>query len=357
MPNLDGLRETKCSLALALAVLSVLCWEACGRRANPDRQIWAEVDGKPIFRDEVERFYRSRLTSASSEAGKDEQALSLKLNILNELINNQILLAHASRAGVNISEAEVDKRLADLRTPYSDEEFQKKLKDQGMKLNDLRQQVGDSLLVEKLINKEITSRISVSDSEVAEYYRRNKASFNVPETQYHLAQILVTPMPDPQLRNLANDDAKTSAAADRKIKALSARLRKGEDFDKLAQAYSEDPNTVSGGGDMGFIPASALASQSRILMALQSLKVGQVSGIIRDSEGYHIVKILGREDAGQRPLSDPRVQNSIRQTLINEKEQLLKTAYIEGLRDKAKVSNYLAAQIVKAGGSAPDPKP
>lgn len=106
---------------------------------------------------------------------------------------------------------------------------------------------------------------------------------------------------------------------------------------------------------MGFIPASALASQSKILMALQSLKVGQVSGIIRDSGGYHIVKILGREDAGQRPLSDPRVQNSIRQTLMNEKEQVLKTAYIEGLRDKARVSNHLAAQIVEAAGSPPGP--
>ena len=355
MPDWNGFGRSNCLLALALPVWSVLWWGACAHRANPDRQIWAEVDGKPIFRDEVERYYRSRLTSASSESGKEEQALSLKLNILNELINNQILLAHASRAGVNMSEAEVDKRMADLRTPYSDEEFQKKLKDQGMTLNDLRQQVSDSLLVEKLINKEVTSRVSVNDNEVAEYYERNKASFNVPETQYHLAQILVTPIPDPQLRNLASDDAKTPAAAERKIKALFARLRKGEDFDKLAQAYSEDPNTVSGGGDMGFIPASALASQSKILMALQSLKVGQVSGIIRDSEGYHIVKILGREDAGQRPLSDPRVQNSIRQTLMNEKEQVLKTAYIEGLRDKARVSNHLAAQIVEAAGSPPGP--
>jgi peptidyl-prolyl cis-trans isomerase SurA len=355
MPNLKGSRMTRVLIALTFAVLSVLCWEACAHRANSNRQVWAEVDGKRIFRDEVERYYRSRLTSASSETAKDEQALSLKLNILNELINNQILLAHASRAGVDISEAEVDKRLVDLRTPYSDEEFQKKLKDQGMGLNDLRQQVRDSVLVEKLINKEITSRVSVSDSELAEYYERNKASFNVPETQYHLAQILVTPARDPQLRNLADDDAKTPAAAERKIKALSTRLRQGEDFEKLAQAYSEDPNTVSGGGDMGFIPASALASQSKILMALQSLKVGQVSGIIRDTEGYHIVKILGREDAGQRPLSDPRVQNSIRQTLMNTKEQLLKTAYIEGLRDKARVSNYLAGEIVKAGGSLPDP--
>lgn len=356
MRNPNGSRRTACLAALMWMVMSMPWWGACGRRANPNREIWAEVNGKPIFRDQVERYYRSRLTS-SADTGKDELSLSLKLNILNELINNEILLAHASRAGVNVSEAEVDAKLVDLRTPYSEEEFQKKLKDQGMTLNDLRQQVRDGLLAEKVIAKEIASRLSVSDAEVAEYYERNKASFNVRETQYHLAQILVTPAADPQLRNLANDDAKTPAAAERKIKALYARLRKGEDFEKLAQAYSEDPNTVSGGGDMGFIPASSLASQRKILMALQSLKVGQVSGIIRDSEGYHIVKILGREVAGQRPFSDPQVQNSIRHALMNQKEQLLRAAYIEDLRDKARVSNHLAAQIVKAAGSPAALKP
>jgi len=356
MHDLKGSRRTAGLWVSVLMLWSAPLWVACSGRARSDRQIWAEVNGKPIFRDQVERHYRSRLTSPS-ETGKDAPALSLKLSILNELINNEILLAHASRAGVNVSEADVDAKLLELRTPYSEEEFQKKLKDQGMTLNDLRQQVRDSLLVEKVINKEIASRVSVSDGEVAEYYTRNKASFNVPETQYHLAQILVTPLPDPELRNLANDDAKTPAAAERKIKVLWARLQKGEAFDKLAQSYSEDPNTVSGGGDMGFIPASSLASQGKILMALQSLKVGQVSGIIRDSAGYHIVKILGREVAGQRPLSDPQVQNSIRQTLMNQKEQLLRAAYIEDLRDKAKVTNHLAAQIVQAAGNPAELKP
>jgi peptidyl-prolyl cis-trans isomerase SurA len=356
MRDFNGSWGTAWLLASVLMLLSLASWVACSGRARSDHQIWAEVNGKPIFRDEVDRRYRNRLTS-SSETGKDAPALSLKLSILNELINNEILLAHASRAGVNVSEADVDAKLVELRTPYSEEEFQKKLKDQGMTLNDLRQQVRDSLLVEKVINKEIASRVSVSDGEVAEYYARNKASFNVPETQYHLAQILVTPIPDPELRNLANDDAKTPAAAERKITVLWARLQKGEAFDKLAQAYSEDPNTVSGGGDMGFIPASSLASQRKILMALQSLKVGQVSGIIRDSAGYHIVKILGREVAGQRPLSDPQVQDSIRQTLMNQKEQLLRAAYIEDLRDKAKVTNHLAAQIVQAAGNPAELKP
>ncbi len=328
----------------------LVLWTGCSRKATSDREIWAEVDGKPIFRDQVERYYRSRMTSAS-EAGKEEQAVSFKLNILNELIDEQILLAHASHSRITVSEAEVDKKVAELRSPYSEEEFQKKLSDQGLTLGELREEVRQNLIIDKLLNKEIASRVVVTDAEVADYYAHNKANFNVPETEYHLAQILVTPTPDPQVRNLMNDDAKDRVAAERKIQALHARLRAGEDFAKLAQAYSEDPRTAPGGGDMGFIPVSSLAADGKLKQALSSLQVGQISGIIRDAGGYHIIKILGRENAGQRDLSDPQVRNNIRQSLMNQKGQLLKAAHIEGLRNRAKVVDYLAQHIVRGGGN------
>src|SRR5208283_5631202 len=98
-----------------------------------------------------------------------------------------------------------------------------------------------NIIITKLINKEIISNIKVTDAEIAAYYERNKANFNVPETAYHLAQIEVTPRADPEIRNLKNDDAKTPAEAERKIQALYARLRANEDFGAVAQAYSEDP--------------------------------------------------------------------------------------------------------------------
>ncbi len=288
--------------------------------------------------------------TAGSDAGDAEQALSFKLNILNELINNRILVTHASRSRITVSEAEVDTKIAELESPYSKQEFQKKLKDQGLEVADLRQQVRESLILTKLINKEISSRLTVTDAEIASYYARNKTNFSVPETQYHLAQIEVTPAADPEVRNLKNDDAKNAVDAQRKIQALYARLRAGEDFATVAQEYSEDPKTAAGGGDMGFIPASALNATPPLKQVVNSLKPGQISGIIPTPRGYHIIKLLGREEAGQHPLSDPQVQSSVRQALMNEKDQLLKAAYIEFLRNRAKVVNYLAEQIV--GGKA-----
>ena len=319
---------------------------SCQRKGASNRELVAKVDGQPIFLDQVERVYRSR-QGAGTDTNSPEEALSFKLNVLDELINNQILVDHASHAGLTVAEAEVDNKVAELQSPYSAEEFRKRLVDQGLEMDDLRKEVRRNIIITKLINKEIISNIKISDADIAAYYERNKANFNVPETAYHLAQIEVTPFPDAEVRNLKNDDAKTPAAAERKIQALYARLRAGDDFATVAQEYSEDPRTASGGGDMGFIPASALDSTPQLKQAVASLQVNQITGIIRTSSGYHIIKLLGKEPAAKHTLSELRVQNAIRQTLRNEREQLLKAAYIETLRNRAKVENYLAAQIVK----------
>jgi peptidyl-prolyl cis-trans isomerase SurA len=324
--------------------MCLLAITACNRPASSDREMWAEVDGKPILRDQVERYFRSR-SRGGSEMTSPEQALSFKLNILGELINNQILVAHAERARITVSEPELETKVKELESPYTKEEFQAKLVEQGLDATSLRDEVRQSLIINKLINKEIVSRVAVTDQEISAYYERNKSTFNVPETQWHLAQIAVTPVAEAQVRNTKNDDARSPQAAERKIQALYARLRAREDFSTVAQEYSEDPRTAAGGGDMGFIAASSLDANPQLKQVVLSMSPGQISGVIQSRDGYHILKLLGKEQAGQRLLSDPQVQSSIRQALTNEREQLLRAAYLEELRNRAKVVNYLAQKI------------
>ena len=105
----------------------------------------------------------------------------------------------------------------------------------------------------------------------------------------------------------------------------------------LAQNFSEDPNTASNGGDMGFIPESALAQANpKLREMVMSMQPGGVSGVINTGEGYRILKVLSKEPAGQRELNDPRVQQSIRETLLNRKDSLLKLAYYDVARNQAK---------------------
>lgn len=339
---------TRIRLVLVLSLLgSVL---TCNRGPSSSREIWAEVDGKPVYRDEVERYYRTR-TPSGSDSPSQEQVLNLKLSILAELINNQILVAHATRARIAISDAEIDTKFKELQSPYSQEEFQKKLSEQGLDAGGLREEIRQSLLINKLVNKEVTSRVNPTDKDIADYYDRNKSQFDLSETQYHLAQIVVTALSEPQVRNNKNDDAKTPAAAERKIAALYARLKSGDDFATVAMEYSEDPRTAPGGGDMGFIPAGTIESSPVLKNIVASLRPGQISNVLRAPNGYYIFKLVGREEPGLRSLADPQVQSSIRKMLASEREQLLKAAYLDELRNRTKVVNYLAQKIQSAGGN------
>ncbi len=118
---------------MQLAGLAILT--SCQWKRPSNRETVAEVDGQPIFRDQVERVYRSR-QGAGSDTHSQEEALSFKLNVLDELINNQILVGHASHADITVSEAEVDNKVAELQSPYSAEEFEKRLRDQGLEMDE-----------------------------------------------------------------------------------------------------------------------------------------------------------------------------------------------------------------------------
>jgi peptidyl-prolyl cis-trans isomerase SurA len=166
-----------------------------------------------------------------------------------------------------------------------------------------------------------------------------------------MAQIVVTSQPDPNVHNLKNDKAKNEEEAGRKMQAIEARLKQGEDFAMMAQNYSEDPTTTPNGGDLGFMGESALDKVSPELKKLVlSLQPGQMSPVIRTQSGFQILKMISKEPAGQRDLSDPRVQQSIRETLLSRKDQLLKTAYYESARNEAKVVNNMAKTVFGNAG-------
>jgi peptidyl-prolyl cis-trans isomerase SurA len=167
-------------------------------------------------------------------------------------------------------------------------------------------------------------------------------------------------MPNPQVHNLKNDKAQNEADARKKIQMLSNRLDSGDDFATLAMNYSEDSETSGNGGDLGFTPESSLQrTDPSTRDIVLKLKPGQYGPVITVQDpaskrigGFRIVKLLAREPAGQRELADPRVQQAIRSQLRDRREQLLKAAYYEVLRDNAKVTNFFADDILKNTGPA-----
>ncbi len=344
-------------IVVSVVLVAVACvFAACERRSQPGPDVWAMVNGRPILRQQVERYYRSQFTQPGHPS--PEEAKLLKLNILDELINNQLLLQQAQKLGLEASEGEVEKKFAELKAPYSDQEFQHQLEQRGITVDELKNDLRERISIQKLINREITSKITVSEKEIAAAYHRNRAAYNVAEPEYHVAQIVVTPHADPRVRNRKDSDATTLAQARQKIRMLLQRLRSGASFSQMAMDYSEDPMTASTGGDLGFIAESALNQGNPALKrAVLALKPGQISGIIHVKGSYRIIKLISRISPGERKLSDPEVQQSIREALRDRKEQLLRAAYLAELRNQAHVTNYLARQILSSAGNLPAEEP
>jgi peptidyl-prolyl cis-trans isomerase SurA len=332
-------------LPATLAALTILFICGC-KRATPDN-VAATVNGRTITYAELDKKYQSTFMSSTERPSDDQMAIQ-KLEVLRSLVDNEIMLQRAEKLGLMATDADVESKFAELKAPYTQEEFQRQLASTKMTVEDMKQQLKRDLSVQKLFNKEITSHISISDRDVTDFYNTNKSSFNFPEPQIHLAQILVTPNPDPNIRNLKSDKAQNEEQARKKIDMLLTRLKQGEDYAQLAQNFSEDPQSAPNGGDLGFVPESALEKVNpELRKAIQAVSPGQITSVVRTAEGYRVFKIYSKEPAGQRELTDPRVQQNIRETLLNRKDQLLRAAYYEVARDEAKVVNYLALSIAQ----------
>jgi peptidyl-prolyl cis-trans isomerase SurA len=339
------MNRTLLYLAAAAAALAL---SAC--RHTPPSNVAAEVNGHAITNADLEKAYQANYAQ-QAEGASEDQVMAQKLDLLGSLINNEIMLQRAEQLGLNATDADVDAEISKMRAPYTKEEFEKQLSDRHMTLDDLKAQKRRQLTIDKLINKEITSKVIITDADVKAFYEANKASFNLAEPAIHMAQIFVTPVPDPNMRNLKNSKAQNDKEANLKIQDILARLRRNEDFGMLAQNYSEDPNTSPNGGDMGFVRESDLEKANPELRKMVvSLPNNGISPIIHTQEGYRILKVISKEPAGQRELNDPRVQQSIRETLMNSKNNLLQAAYYETARNGAKINNYLAKSIVDNAG-------
>jgi peptidyl-prolyl cis-trans isomerase SurA len=343
------------SALLALAALCVAGAAGCQRGHSPDTV--ATVNGKPILRSDVESHFQEALGESHQQPSR-EQADIIRLNVVRDLVNEEILMQRAAKLNLSASDEEIETRVNEIKAPYTQEEFNKALADKHLTLDGMKKQIRTGKTEEKLFNKEINSKINITDADISNYYNAHKSDFNLPEPQYHLAQIVVTstPMPAQQAGNLQNSKATNDADAKKKIDTIHNRIESGEDFGMLAANLSERPDNAQSGGDMGFVSESQLHGDLEVYAAVNKLKPGQVTEVLplyegtptgKKAIGYAIYRLVDKESAGQRQLNDPRVQQAIRKQLRDARSQLLQNAYIEMLRDQARVQNYFAEEIFK----------
>jgi peptidyl-prolyl cis-trans isomerase SurA len=339
---------------LALSVIVAVCAAGCRSTATaPPKAVapdtWAVVDGHEIARDAVEKAYRR--SKDPQQILSNEEALTAKLAVLDELIMQELLLAKAGDEKIELTNAEIDTAYADAKKNIPDDAFQQELSRRNVTAADMREGLRRELLSQKLIEKNVNAKVAPTDQEVTEFFNANRAQFNLAEDAYHIAQIVVTPVRDGQIANRSGDDATTPQAANAKAQMIMERLKAGASFSDLAMTYSEDPESAPRGGDLGFVPLSKLRQAPPALRdAVLKASPGTVN-VVSANGAHSIVLLVAKETAGQRELSTPGVRERITETLRGRKEQLLRTAFLAALRSDAHVVNYAARRLVESNGN------
>jgi peptidyl-prolyl cis-trans isomerase SurA len=333
-------------LVSVLVVLTGACKKQGEQAAGGEAA--ARVNGKDIMRSEVESQFAFRVKDAPQKPDS-ESASILKLEILRDMIEAEIMAQKAAELKIAPADAEIDARLKAVQGTASDADFEKTLAERGVKKEDLRKEVTRTLTVEKVVDSQVRTKAKVSDQEVVDFFNKNKEIFNVKETLYKLGVIAVTPDPNAPVNNLTNDKALNPEMAVRKMQEIEARAKAGEDFAKLARELSEDPQTAQAGGDLGYQGESSLDRFGpQFKASVLKLKVGELVPIIRTGEGLWLFKLTGKREPGQHDLSNPEVKQNIREELEARRQQLLSAAFSEQLHNQARIENFMVAEVLNS---------
>jgi peptidyl-prolyl cis-trans isomerase SurA len=345
------------AFTLVLAVALAACRTAPGTASSKpvSADAWAVVNGQEITRAEVEKAWRR--AAPADQQPSEEEATTGKLNLLNDMIVQELLLAKAKELKIELPESELDAAYMDAKKNITDDAFQQELKSRNLTAADMREDLRRNLLAQKVVDKEVADKIGVTDADITAFFEANKASFNRKEDAVHIAQIVITPVREPQRTNRTGDDAATPQEATAKAQMLMQKLKGGTAFGDLAADYSEDGDSAQRGGDLGFVPVSQLQQAPPALRDAVFKSAPGTVQLVSQGGAHTIVLIVARDSAGQKDLSMPSVKEAISQTLKQRKEQLIRAAYLTSLRSDAKVDNVLARKVLETKGKMPSLAP
>jgi len=324
------------TLAAALATILVLGSCSANRSERPEpvaepevdgKQVVAEVNGVPIYSSDlnlaVTRFQQT-LTSSGQEQQPRSEA-ELRDAALQVLIENELLFQEAQARGFTATAEAVEEELAAIEGQFpGPTTFDKALAQMSVTREDLRRDLQRAQAVERMIETAIRPTVSVSLEEARGYYDANPARFTDPE-RVHVRQVFLRVGPD------TTEEQK--AEMRRTLEGLRGRALQGESFAKLADQYSQDPNSGEG-GDMGFLVRGQLAKDFE--KTVFALKDGEISGVVSSVYGYHLVQAIEHQAPAQ--LSFERVKESLTGFLARRKLDQTVSALAKELREKARIA-------------------
>jgi len=289
--------KIKLSVFLSVALLAaspVLAAE----KIDPQQQVAmidsvaAVVNDDVITRHELDERLRTVISQLRKQGTPLPDEGVLEKQVLERMITEMLQAQYAKESGVRVDDGQLDlaiTRIAQQNNFPTLAEFLNKLEAEGINVKKFREEIRGEIVTTRLREREIESKLIISDIEV-DNYLANKAKMGTANEEYHLAHILVV------VPEQASAD-KISAARNRAKQALS-QLADGANFAQVA-AGSSDAKDALQGGDLGWRPGDRIPPL--FLNELQTLKPGQNTAVLRSPSGFHILKLIEKR-SGSAPV-------------------------------------------------------
>lgn len=310
-------------LIFLLLVCTVNLW------ARVVNKTLATVNGELILLDEFQKkaelFIEQYQKLLEGPEGK-EKIKEIKKEILNQMIDEKLMLQEARRKKIKISKRKIEEGMNSIKDRFpSEEEFEKELKRQNLKLSEFKEKIETQLMIMELIDEEVRSKVSIpTDAEIKTFYEENKDKMVEP-AGVRVRHILI--------RVDEDADKETKAKALKKMKEIEKQLKKGANFSELARKYSEDPASSKRGGDLGFFVRGEMVPEFE--EASFSLNVGKMSNIVETKFGYHIIKCEEKRAKQKKILEE--VKDTLKNLIFQQHMEKKYEAWIGKLRDKADI--------------------
>lgn len=274
-------------------------------------KIVAIVNDQPLTQSDVEKFRKKLATGGLVDDAllklTDVPSLLKDRNaLLNHMIDEKLIDSEVKHKNMEVTIERVEQEIRNIAkgNNISRQQLQSALQAKGVTMSAYQDFIKTSLERQSLIEREVTSRIRISDEDVSSYYLAKKGPSAAQVFEYQLSHILFTP----------KNGGDTAALA--RARAVEEKLKNGQGFDKLAEQSSEDPNFTKGGA-LGTFRAGEMSKE--IEAAVRGLGPGEISGVVKSPFGYQILKVNKRT-----LISDPLMDE--------EREEIKKTLYADAFK-------------------------
>jgi peptidyl-prolyl cis-trans isomerase C len=312
----------------AIAIVTIALFSAVSSyAASPKETLAAKVNGVGIKTVTLNAALNNYVENQKMYGVivKEEEKDKLKKDILNELVSAELLYQASQKANLGDLSKNVDTELGNIKKGFgSDQEFQKALKERGIEMKDLKEDIKKGVYINAYLNKNVFPKLTpVTEDEKRQEYESNKDKLSVPD-EVSASHILI------KVGENATPEEKQKAKE--KVEALRVRALSGEDFAKLAKENSED-GSASNGGDLGFFGKGQMVKPFED--AAFSLEKGQISSVIETQFGYHVIKVSDKKPA--HTLAYEEVSGDIEKFLTNKHKRNEVDKVTEILRNSAKI--------------------